>query len=89
MRNFVECCLGGDPVLPDMTLSARRPIRAGDVLLVCTDGLWGSLEDEALAAGFNGSEAMRTALQTLGKRAVAKGGPTSDNTSAAALRLVK
>ena len=43
MRNFVECCLGGDPILPDMTVGTRRTVQAGDVLLVCTDGLWGSL----------------------------------------------
>lgn len=89
MRNFVECCLGGDPILPDMTLSQRRRIQIGDVLFVCTDGLWGSLDDEVLAAGFDGPEAMRPALNALGKRAVTKGGASSDNTSAAALRLVK
>jgi serine/threonine protein phosphatase PrpC len=89
MRNFVECCLGGDPILPDMTLSQRRGIQNGDVLLVCTDGLWGSLDDEVLAGSFGGSEGMRPALHALGKRAVAKGGSTSDDTSAAALRLVK
>ena len=50
MRNFVECCLGGDPILPDMTLGGRRPLEPGDVLLVCTDGLWGGLKDEEIAA---------------------------------------
>ena len=89
MRNFVECCLGGDPILPDMTLSPRHHIQMGDVLLVCTDGLWGSLDDDVLAAGFGGSEGMRPALHALGKRAVARSGASSDNTSAAALRLVR
>lgn len=89
MRNFVECCLGGDPILPDMTLSPRRKLEPGDVLLVCTDGLWGSLEDEMLASGLGGMESMRPTLQALGKRAVAKSGAASDNTSAAALRLMR
>jgi serine/threonine protein phosphatase PrpC len=88
MRNFVECCLGGDPILPDMTLGPRRSVQAGDVLLVCTDGLWGSLQDEDLAAGLSGSEILRSSLPVLGKRAVVKGGAGSDNTSAAALRLM-
>jgi serine/threonine protein phosphatase PrpC len=88
MRNFVECCLGGDPILPDMTLGPRRSVQAGDVLLVCTDGLWGSLQDEDLAAGLSGSEVLRSTLPVLGKRAVVKGGAGSDNTSAAALRLM-
>ena len=89
MRNFVECCLGGDPILPDMTLSPRRRLELGDVLLVCTDGLWGSLEDETLAAGLAAPNGIRATLSALGKRAVAKSGAGSDNTSAAALRLVR
>ena len=27
MRNYVECCLGGDPILPDMAISRRRPLQ--------------------------------------------------------------
>ena len=41
MRNFVECCLGGEPFLPEMSLSLREPLEANDILLVCSDGLWG------------------------------------------------
>jgi serine/threonine protein phosphatase PrpC len=47
MRNYVECCLGGDSALPEMTISTRRRLKAGDVLLLCTDGLWANLEDQA------------------------------------------
>ena len=64
MRNFVECCLGGDPILPDMTLSVREPLEANDVLLVCTDGLWGGLDDEEIAGrSFRRATAMRETLQ--------------------------
>ncbi len=49
MRNFVECCLGGDVPLPDMSVTARNKLEPGDVLLVCTDGLWSGLEDDDLA----------------------------------------
>ena len=48
MRNFVECCLGGDVPLPDMSVTARNKLEPGDVLLVCTDGLWSGLEDADL-----------------------------------------
>ena len=48
MRNFVECCLGGEPLLPEMTLSRRASrCEPGDVLLVCTDGLWAGVERRA------------------------------------------
>ena len=87
MRNFVESCLGGDSILPDMTIAARQPILAGDVLLVCTDGLWGALQDTELIDRFEGPEVpLREALLRLGELSVGRAGAASDNTSAAALR---
>ena len=86
MRNFVECCLGGDPILPDMSLGRRRPLEPQDVLLACTDGLWGSLQDAEIAAELGSSGELRKKLLTLGERAVKRAGSASDNTSAAALR---
>ena len=86
MRNFVECCLGGDPILPDMSLTRRRPLEPNDVLLVCTDGLWGPLTDAEIAAELGTPGELRDKLLQLGTRAVKRAGGASDNTSAAALR---
>jgi serine/threonine protein phosphatase PrpC len=86
MRNFVECCLGGDPILPEMSLARRRPIEPNDVLLLCTDGLWGGLKDEEIVEEMGTSGALREKLLKLGERAVKRCGNGSDNTSAAALR---
>jgi serine/threonine protein phosphatase PrpC len=86
MRNFVECCLGGDPILPDMSLTRRRPLEASDVLLLCTDGLWGGVKDEEIASELGAAGALREKLLGLGERAVKRAGGASDNTSAAALR---
>jgi serine/threonine protein phosphatase PrpC len=87
MRNFVECCIGGDPILPDMTLSGRRELQPDDVLLVCTDGMWATLKDEEIANRFTvGGHAVRDTLGALAQLAVARAGGGSDNTSAAALR---
>jgi PPM family protein phosphatase len=86
MRNFVECCLGGDPILPDMSLSRRRPLESGDVVLACTDGLWGALKDAEIAAELGAGGELREKLLALGERAVKRAGAGSDNTSAAALR---
>jgi PPM family protein phosphatase len=86
MRNFVECCLGGDPVMPDMSLSRRRPLRASDVVMACTDGLWGTLRDEEIVAELGGPGALRQKLLTLGERAIKRAGAGSDNTTAAAVR---
>jgi serine/threonine protein phosphatase PrpC len=87
MRNFVECCLGGDNPIPDMSIAARKRLAAGDVLLVCTDGLWSGIDDSALMELVDESAPLESALRTLADAAVARNAPHSDNTSAAALRF--
>jgi serine/threonine protein phosphatase PrpC len=87
MRNYVECCLGGDQPIPDMSIAGRKRLAAGDVLLVCTDGLWSGVDDAALLALAGDSATLEPALRALAESAVARNAPHSDNTSAAALRF--
>jgi serine/threonine protein phosphatase PrpC len=87
MRNYVECCIGGDPALPEMSLGGRRTLQGGDVLLLCSDGLWSGLKDDQLATlGQVGKRTLRDSLGDLGARAVYNTAPFADNTTAAALR---
>src|SRR5271165_6846530 len=87
MRNYVECCLGGDAAVPEMTISTRRRLKTGDVLLLCTDGLWANLKDpDYVRFAQSSGKSLRDALMDLGSQAVAASAPYSDNTSAAALR---
>jgi len=90
MRNFVESCIGGEMMLPEMTISGRISLQAGDVLLACTDGLWANLEEAQLAAAFAIPDApLAAVLSALAARAVEVGGAGSDNTSAVALRYLE
>jgi len=74
MRNFVECCIGGDPALPEMSLSGRQTLQSGDILLLCSDGLWSGVEDEDIARlGLEPGRDLRESLADLGARAVATG----------------
>jgi serine/threonine protein phosphatase PrpC len=87
MRNFVECCLGGDPAIPEMTVSGRHVLEPGDVLLLCTDGIWANLRDSDIAGFFRDeNQELRAWLEALGRRAVQASAPFSDNSSAAVLR---
>lgn len=87
MRNYVECCLGGDRVLPEMTIARRRTLKPGDVLLVCTDGLWANLRDADIAACTRpAARPLAEEIPELARRAVNASAPHSDNTTVVALR---
>ncbi len=87
MRNYVECCIGGDPVLPEMSLSGRRSLQAGDVVLLCSDGFWTGLADTQIAGISQARESgLKASLDDLGERAVQATAPLADNTTAAAVR---
>ncbi|MFM7067646.1 MAG: PP2C family protein-serine/threonine phosphatase [Gammaproteobacteria bacterium] len=90
MRNFVEQCIGGDPVLPEMSLSGQQRLAPGDVILACTDGTWASLKDAEIAAFFGtlppGKAALEDGLRRLVERSVHASAPYSDNSTATAVR---
>jgi serine/threonine protein phosphatase PrpC len=90
MRNFVESCLGGELLLPEMDVSRRHALEPGDVLLVCTDGLWSGVNDAAVAGAFaQPAQPLGEALAALGSQAVLAAGAASDTTSAVALRFLE
>ena len=87
MRNFVECCLGGEAPIPDMSITGKKNLQRGDILLICTDGLWSGLEDEDIGGlTKDDKRSLHQSLRELGNRAVGNNTPHSDNTTVAALR---
>jgi serine/threonine protein phosphatase PrpC len=87
MRNFVECCLGGNSTLPGMTVTGAKRLQTGDVLLACSDGFWSGLGDEDIALVGKGDEPLVQTLRRAAERAVRTAGPHSDNTSVVAVRV--
>lgn len=87
MRNYVECCLGGDTGLPRMSLSRRKPVQPGDIMLVCSDGLWSPIDAEMLAGLPAAGGELADKLQHLAAAATRAAAPHSDNTSVAAARF--
>ncbi|MDJ0941359.1 MAG: protein phosphatase 2C domain-containing protein [Woeseiaceae bacterium] len=87
MRNFVECCLGGDRPVPDMSITSRMPLEKGDVLLACSDGLWSGLTDADMAEiSAHGDNNLAENLKALSIKALNVNSPYSDNTTGTALR---
>jgi len=87
MRNFVECCLGGDAPIPDMSITAKMPLAPGDVLLACSDGLWSGIGDSDIAEiTAPGENNLAENLKALSIKALNANSPYSDNTTGTAIR---
>jgi PPM family protein phosphatase len=86
MRNFVECCIGGDRPVPDMSITDKRPLSPGDVLLACSDGLWSGMNDDEIAEmSTRKSMSLAENLKALSMKALTMNAPYSDNTTGTAL----
>ena len=83
-RNKIYSCLGGlvDPVID---LSNRTPLRNGDVILMCTDGLWGAIGNDELATRLTSAPILKAAPDVM-RDAERRGGADGDNLSAIVVR---
>ena len=83
-RNKIFSCLGGlvDPVID---LSRRTPLRNGDVLVLCTDGLWSVFDQREIATWLTSTPILTTAPQMM-REGEKRGGPDGDNLSTIVVR---
>ena len=86
-RNKIYSCLGG-PTAPEIEFSRKTPLDQGDLLVLCSDGLWGVTSGEMMAVALKGSNLMQ-AVPMLMSQAEIKGGPHGDNLSVVAVTLKK
>ena len=77
-------CLGS-PFEPSIEVHADYPLRSGDVLVLCSDGLWSGVDEAEMGREFT-EDAVMHAVPRLVRRAVEKNGPTADNTTALAMK---
>jgi serine/threonine protein phosphatase PrpC len=83
-RNKIYNCLGG-PIPPDIELSRRTPVRDGDTLLLCSDGLWGVLSTSEIGSILE-TYPITSAVPELLDHAELRGGEDGDNLSAVGMR---
>ena len=86
MRNFVECCIGGDAPVPDMSITRKKRLEMGDVLLACSDGLWSGMNDDEIAEiSTRKTMSLADNLKALSMKALTMNAPYSDNTTGTAV----
>ncbi len=82
-RNKLFNCLGA-PNMPIVELSRRASLQAGDVILLCSDGLWSVLPDHLLAQSLHQNTVVRAVPELLAT-ATGIAGKSSDNVTALAM----
>jgi protein phosphatase len=82
-RNRIYNCLGAF-VVPTVEIGPPTALHAGDVLLLCSDGLWGNLNDREIIEAFSARTVMR-AVPEIVETALRAGGEEADNCTALAM----
>lgn len=84
-RNKIYNCVGGE-VPPQIDLSDRIELVEGDTILLCTDGLWGVLDDAKIKATLNQNIDVTLGTKALMDEAEQAADEHGDNLSAIALQ---
>lgn len=82
-RNVLFTCLGS-PGVPMIDAAGPLKLQAGDRLLLCSDGLWGTVADAEIAAEI-GRRTISDAVPDLVELALRRGGERGDNVTALAV----
>jgi serine/threonine protein phosphatase PrpC len=83
-RNKLYSCLGASTP-PKVELSRQASLEPGDVLLLCSDGLWGILPDTEIVHQLSTHTIVQAVPDMIGM-ATAIAGPRGDNTTALAIQ---
>jgi len=82
-RNMLLSCLGS-PAMPVFDISEPLTLQQGDRIMLCSDGLWGVLDDIQIVRALS-SRSVADAVPDLAEMALRKGGAHSDNVTLIAL----
>lgn len=86
LRNHLTHCLGSPEEIPPVELSEETVLTENDVILICSDGLWGALDMDKVVSLFD-TRSLADAVNTLAAMAERSSHPRSDNVSLVTLRL--
>lgn len=84
-RNMLLSALGSVDPVPDIVVSPAMPLQVGDVLLLCSDGIWEPLGDECLHRTLQASRTASQWVEALDTQVKANAKPGHDNYTALSL----
>lgn len=87
MKNYMTRCLGLNDGAPEVTLSNAVNLHPGDIVMLCTDGMWEPLDD-MLIGNLMLEGKLSDAINKTAERAEEKSYPNSDNITAAAIQIL-
>ncbi len=86
-RNLVTRCVGFQPHPPVATISDKIPLEKYDMFVLCSDGLWGALSDDAIVETLT-KNTITQAAESMAEQAESRAHPNSDNVSVIAFRWI-
>lgn len=84
-RNMVTRCVGGELARAESSLAGPTALQLNDVILLCSDGLWGGVNEADLIGTLQRAD-LNQAAMTLANQAEINSYPRADNTTLIALR---
>jgi serine/threonine protein phosphatase PrpC len=86
-RNLVTRCVGSQKLPPRPTFSDETTLQRGDILILCSDGLWGGI-DEAMMIEALAKHTLADAVERMAYQAEFRSYPEADNISLVAFRWI-
>lgn len=78
----------GLPSLPEIGWGHERELSPGDCIILCSDGVYKTLVDDALASAVCGQEDPQVTAESIINDVIARGNPYQDNATVVIMRLL-
>jgi serine/threonine protein phosphatase PrpC len=87
-KNLITRCIGSESQRPQPSIAPVFPLQRGDVILLCSDGLWSPLTEQDLVDGVQ-TQSLNDAIEDLASDAEETSYPHSDNISVIGFRWLE
>ncbi len=87
-RNQITQCIGCRNTPPEVSFSNTITLKPDDIVLMCSDGLWGPLDDAQMGAQLTAAAPLDDLLNQMAEKAERLSYPRCDNISGLALRYI-